>query len=119
MDSDHCIELLLIHIDQELITQNACVVDNDVQVPESLHCPIDQTPGPFPIGNTVGVSDCLTTSSDDLINHPLGKAAVPTRAIDGNPWIVYHDPGSLRGEEEGMLSTDALACTSNDGNSSI
>jgi len=39
-------------------------------------------------------------------------------AIDGNPRIVDHDPSSLGGEEESMLTTDALACAGDDGDSS-
>src|SRR4051794_7118301 len=96
MDGDNSVKLLLTHIHQQFIAQDTSIVDDDVKLPERFHRPLDQAMSSFPIGNTVGIRNSLTTSSNDLINHPPGKTSVPTGAIDGNPRIIDHDSGSLR-----------------------
>ena len=69
------------------------------------------------------MSSVLATASPaggrDLVDHLLRRAGVAARAVHRAAEVVDHDPGALRGQQEGVLAADAAAGAGHDGHSSV
>ena len=59
VDVDDRVPLLLGHVDEHPVAQDAGVVDQDVEVAEGLDGGVDETLAALPVGNVVGVGHRL------------------------------------------------------------
>jgi hypothetical protein len=102
---DDGVPLLLAHVDEEAVAQDARVVHEDVQLAEGVQRRLHQPLGARPFGHVVGVGHGLAAEADDLVHHLLGGDGVG---------VVDHDPGAFTGEEQRVLPAQAPACAGDD-----
>ena len=111
---DDRIEVILCHVDEHPIPQDAGVVDEDVQVTEVLNGGVDEALATFPVGDVIGVGHSLAAHGPNLIGHHLGCATVIARTVHRATEVVDHELGAFLGEEQGVLTTNAAACSGDD-----
>jgi hypothetical protein len=116
---DHGVPLLLGHVDEHTVAQDAGVVHEDVEVAERLDGGVDQALAAFPVGHVVAVGDGLAAHALDLGHDLLGRRETATRAVGGAPEVVHDDLGALGGEEEGVLTADAAPRPRDDGDPAV
>ena len=99
------------HVGKNAITQDAGVIDHDVEPTECLHCLIDQPLGPLPVGHVVPVRDGRTAGIVDLGRH-LGREPFGVRrAVDRSAEVVHHDQRPVLGKGDRVSPTDAAPGT--------
>ena len=116
VDVDDGVPLLLGHVDEDAVPQDAGVVDQHVQVAERFHGAVDQALPAFPVGHVVGVGDGFAAHALDLVGHLLGRRAVVAAAVHRPTEVVDHDLGALAGEEQCVFPADTPTGPSDDGN---
>ena len=120
---DDVVPLLLAHVDEEPVPQDAGVVDQHVEVAERLDRRLDQALAALPVGHVVTVGDGTAAGGHDLGDHLLGRgaavAAARTAVVGGPATVVHHDGGALGREEQGVLTTDAAPSAGDDRDPSL
>ena len=99
---------------ERLVTQDAGVVDDDVDGAERVDRGLDDSLAAVSGGHRVGVGHGLATEIDDLLGDPLGRSGVATLAADGTAEVVDHEPGAASGELERMFTAEAAAGAGDD-----
>ena len=107
------------HVHQYPVTQNAGVVDHDVQIAECFDGRVDEALATFPVGHIVAVHNGLATHCLDVGHRLLGRREIRAGAVIGTAEIVHHDLGAFRCEEQSVLAPDTSPSTRDNGNSSI
>ena len=107
VDVDDGVPLLLGHVDDDSIAQDAGVVDEDVEVAEGLDGRVHEALRALPRRDAVAVRDGLPAHGDDLVRHLLGRGAVAAGAVGGAAEVVHDDLRSLPGEQQRVLAADA------------
>jgi hypothetical protein len=116
---DDRVPLLLRHVRQHAVTQDAGVVDDGVEIAERLDRSVDESLRTFPRRHAVAVGHGLATHPLDLLDDLLGGTEVATGAVDVATEIVDHDLGAVRRQAQGMLTADPAPGTGHDGNSTL
>ena len=119
VDLDDGVPLLLGHVRQHPVAQDAGVVDHDVQVAEPLDCGVDQPLGALPGRDVVAVGDGLTAHAGDLRHDLLGRAEVATRPVDVAAEVVDDDLRALPGQAQRVLAADAAPRAGDDGHPAV
>ena len=114
MDVDDRVPLLLGHVGEHPVAQDAGVVDDDVQIAERLDRGVDEALGSLPAADTVAVGDGLAAHPLDLVDDLLGRRQVAAAAVDRPAEIVDDDLGTVLGKAERVLATDAAARSGDD-----
>ena len=83
-----------------LVTQDAGVVDDDVDSAERLDRGIDDRLAALGGRHRVVVGHCLAACRDDLVDHELGGRGVVALAADRAAQVVHHDPRAAARELE-------------------
>ena len=116
---DDRVPLLLRHVDQDPVTQDAGVVDQHMEIAEGLDGGVDEPLAALPVADVVGVGHRLAAGRPDLVDHLLGRRAIVARAVHRTAEVVDHDPGTLGSEEQCVLTPDAPSCPGDDGDPSL
>src|ERR1017187_7966656 len=109
MDADHGVPFVDRHIDEHPVTQNAGVVDQDIDRPEVVDRRLDQATGAVVVRDVVTVGHGFPTHPADLLDDFAGWAGGASASVDLGPQVVDDHFGPLAGELEGMLTPDAPA----------
>ena len=111
---EHRVDEVGSHVVERLVAQDACVVDDDVDLAERIDRGLHDCGAAFGGGNAVGVGNCLAARSADFVDDKVSGALVAAGAIDRTTEVVDHDEGATRRHQECMLAAKATACASND-----
>ena len=114
MHGDDGIPLILGHIDERSVAQDASIVYEDVEVPEGIYRRADKTTAAVPIGHIVTVADGLAAPLANVRHDLLDRGEIGAGHVAASAEVVYDDLGALCREEDGMLPPDAPACAGND-----
>jgi hypothetical protein len=115
VDPDHRVPLVLGHVEQHPVPQDASVVDENVEAAEDLDRLVDQSAGAVPVGDVVGVGDGDPARGLDLVHDGPGRAGVGPAAGHRAAQVVDHDVGTLAGQLQGVSPPDAPAGAGDDG----
>ena len=120
VDGDDGVPLVLGHVDDHPVAQDAGVVDEDVEVAERLDRRVDQPLGALPVGDVVAVDDRLAAQVA-LISATTCWAGVasPPVAVVGAAEVVDDDLGALRGEQQRVLAADAASRSGDDRDATV
>ena len=116
---DDRVPLLLGHVGEHPVPQDAGVVDHDVQVAERLDRGVDQPLGALPRRDVVAVGDRLAAHPLDLLDHVLRRAEVAAGAVDVATEVVHDHLGALASQRQRVLAPDAAAGSRHDGDASL
>ena len=119
MDLDDRVPLLLGHVGQHPVAQDAGVVDQHVEVAEGLDRGVDQALRAFPGRDVVAVGDRLATHAADLLDHLLGRTEIAAGAVHVAAEVVDHDLAPWLGQAQRVLAADAPAGAGDDGHPAI
>jgi hypothetical protein len=111
---DDRVPLGLAHVDEHLVPQDPCVVDNDVEPAECVDGLLDKALGAVPRRDVIGVGDRLPTRRLDVVDHLLSRPSRAAGAVTGPTEVVDDDAGSFGGERKCVCSPDAVAGTGHD-----
>ena len=107
VDGDDRVEQVGVHVVERLVTQDAGVVDDDVDLAERIDCTLDDRRAALGRRDRVGVGDGLATGLADLVDDELGSALVGAGAVDGTAEIVHHDERTALGHHQCVLAPEA------------
>ena len=107
VDADDVVPLLLGHVDEHAVPQDAGVVHQHVDVAEGVDGSLDQALGTAEVGDVVGVGDGLAAHGLDLLDHVMSRPGIRSRSVLRPSEVVDHDLGALTSEQQGVLPTDA------------
>ena len=102
------------HVGEHPVTEDAGVVDHDVEFAEVFDRLVHHALGTLPAGDVVAVDDGLAAHAFDLGNDVLGWGGVVARSVDLTSEVVDHHLRSLAGELDSVASSDPSAGTGDD-----
>jgi len=112
---DDRVPVLLRHVEDHPITQDAGVVDHDVELAEGVERALDDALGGLEVGHAVAVGDRLAAHLLDLRDHLLrGRGGRRPRAVEVRAEVVHHDLRAVFREEQRLLAADASARAGDD-----
>ena len=119
VDLDDRVPLLLGHVDEHPVAQDAGVVDQHVEVAEGLDGAVDEALAALPVGDVVAVGDGLAAHGLDLLDDLLRGGQVGPGAVLGAAEVVDHDLGALRREQQRVLAADPAPGSGDDGDAAV
>ena len=109
MDANDIVPLLLGHVEDHAVAQDAGHVDEDVQPAELVEGLLDHALAAIDVGDSVEVRDGLAAGGADLVGDVLRRTGVRLRAVDVHAEVVDDDAGAFLGKELGDAAPDAAA----------
>ncbi len=91
MHIDHAIPIRFAHREDHTVTQNAGIVDQDVETTKGFDRLIDHVLGFAKVGNIAAIDDGFATHFLDLSNDIFSRTCVGATAISGPTQVVYDD----------------------------
>ena len=73
MDVDDGVEVLLAHVEDHAVAQDAGVVDHDVEFAEIVQRALDDALGGFEIADALETGDRFAAEAADFLDHLLGR----------------------------------------------
>ena len=110
------VPVLLAHLGEGLVAQDAGVVDDDVDTAEGIQRGLHDG---GPIGHRIVVRDGLAASGLDLVDDDVGRAVAGTVARAAAAQVVDHDLGAARREEQRVGATQSVASARDDDDSVV
>ena len=109
MHFEHAVPVLVAHLVEHGIAQDARGIDDRVQAFERVQRLFDHARDAGPAGYTVGVGNGLAAGLFDLLHHLFGGAG-RTFVAAGNAaaQIVHHHLGAFLGRQEGAFLADTV-----------
>src|SRR6185312_7548226 len=89
-------------VGQVAATDEASVVDQNVEAAEGVHRGLDEAACTVPVRDVVVIDDRFAASRGDLVDHLVGRARSD---------VVYHHVGTFGGESQRVRAPDAAAGT--------
>ncbi|MNO86526.1 hypothetical protein D3C76_779250 [compost metagenome] len=110
------VPLFLGHLVEGTVTQDAGVVDQDIEGAESL-----QRGGHdlLALGHRMVVGHRLAAQRTDFGDHGVGGGAGAAQAFGGHTQVVDHDLGASGAEQQGVGAAQAVACASDNCNFAV
>src|SRR6058998_3307920 len=107
VDGDDRVPLLLAHVEDHPVAQDAGVVHQDVDRAELLDRRLDDALGGREVGDAVGVGDRPPAAGADRLHHFVGDAPRGAAAVDLGAEVVDDHRGPLGREQLGDGAADA------------
>ena len=115
VDGDHGIDLLGGHVLERGVAQDACVIHQDVHLPERVHRRRHDRGAAGLAGDRVAVGDGDAPRRGDLVDHALGRRRRGATAVHRAAQIIDHDAGSPPRELQCVATPESAACAGDDG----
>ena len=116
MDLVDEVPVLLRHLRERDIAEDAGVVDDDVDAAERVDRGLDDL---VAVLDRVVVGDRLAAGGLDLLDHLVGGRRALALAVDAAAEVVDHDARAARREQESVGPTEAVAGTGHDGDAIV
>jgi hypothetical protein len=105
---DDLVPVLVIHLVEHLVAQDAGRIDDRVQAAEGVLGLLDHTPDGGHGGDAVGVGHGFAAGGLDFVGRLLGRTCVAfVTAADAAAQVVDDDLGALARRQQGALLADA------------
>jgi hypothetical protein len=104
--SDDRVEILRSGVVDHAVTQDAGVVDQDVQATELLDRLRYQGTGPVEVRDIVVVGHRPSARGDDLVDHLLRRALVIAATVPIRPQVVHDHGRTGTGQRQRLTTTD-------------
>jgi hypothetical protein len=106
VDAHDVVEVVLAHVEEHPVAQEAGVVHEDVEPAPLLEAAPDHGERVVPIGDVAAVGHRVATRSADLVDHRVGRARL-TLTREREPEVVHHDLHALPRQRERVRPTEA------------
>ncbi|MNQ89124.1 hypothetical protein D3C85_1044220 [compost metagenome] len=110
------VPLLLGHLVEGGIAQDAGVVDQDVDGAEGLQGGGDDL---LALGHRVVVGDSLAAQGADLGDHGIGRGGRAAQAFGADAQVIDHDLGASGTQQQGMGAAQAVAGAGDNGDFAV
>ena len=107
MHGDDRVPLVLFHVHEHPVAQDAGVVDEDVEPAERVDRVLDEAAGAGEVGDVLAVGDGLAARGLDLGDDLLRRRQVGALAGERAAEVVDDDLRAGRGERERVRAADA------------
>ena len=105
----HVVELLLAHVEQHPLTDDAGHAGHAVDGPPVLNRRVDDALADLHLGHVSGHGDRCATGGDDLGHHGVGHLAGRVAALYGHAVVGHHHVGPFGCTGQGNGPTDAVS----------
>jgi hypothetical protein len=112
---DHRIPLVLGHIRQHAVAQDAGIVDEDIEPAEGVDGLLDHGLRALPIAYIGRIGDSRAAGLLDGVHYGRGCSCIGARAIDAGADVVDHDLGAMGRKQEGVLASESSPGPRHDG----
>ena len=119
MDVEDRVPLVLRHVEDHPVAQDAGVVDQDVELAERVDGGFDDAFGAVEVGHALEVRDRFAAEGLDFVHDPLGRTGVRAGAVEAAAQVVHHDFGAVFRQQHRFFTSDSAAGTGHYGDSSI
>ena len=109
MHVDHRTPQIGGHVVERLVTQDAGVVDDDVDASEGVQRGLYDRRAALGRGDRVGVGDGLATGRLDLVDDSFRGSLVAAGAVDGTAEVVHDDQRPTGRHQQRVLAAEASA----------
>ena len=109
MDLHNRVEILVGHLVEVTVAQDAGVVHHRVDAAEFLDTRPDHRARGVRIGDVAAIGDRIAARRPDLGNNLLRRAFGLARAFQRRPQIVNHNSSAFRGCHQGDVAPDPTA----------
>ncbi len=113
------VPLVLGHVHDDAVAQDAGVVHQHVQVTERVDGLLDEATGAVPVGDVLAVDDGLAAHGADVVDGLLGGGGVGTATLLVAAEIVDHDLGALAREQQRVLAPEPATRAGDDGDATL
>ena len=113
------VPLLLAHVDDDAVAEDAGVVHEHVEVAERVDGLLDEPASAVPVGDVLPVDDRLAAHGADVVDRLLGGRGVGAATLLVAAEVVDDDLGALAREEERVLPTEPPAGAGDDGDPTV
>jgi hypothetical protein len=111
VDGDDRVPLVLRHVEDHPVAEDACHVHEDVDASPALDHLLHHGRGLLGVGHVARVRLRLPAALPDLGHHLGGRARVETLARQARSQVVDHHPRARLGERDRDAPTDASSCS--------
>ena len=112
VDADQLVPLLLGHVEDHALSQNAVGADEDIEVAEGVDRCLDGALGGVHVGDVAGDGDGLSAVGDDLVDDGLDPGRIHAgAAFNIEAGIAGDDRGALLGEDLADLRAHAAGAS--------
>ena len=119
VDLDDGVPVVLVHVEDHPVAQDARVVHEDVETPEGVDRLLHHVAGAREVGDVVEVGDRLAAAGTDDRGNVVGRRGIGTFPSCRSAEVVHHDARAGGCEVQRMSSADAVAGTGDDGDLSV
>ncbi len=119
MHADHGVPLVLGHIGEAAVAQDAGIVHEHMQVAEAADRELDQLGGLPPVADIMTADFGLAAAGDDLLCHMLGRCQIGAIALQISAEVVDDNAGAGGGECQRMGAPETAAGAGDDGDTSV
>ena len=119
MDRDHVGPVRPAHAVENLVAQDAGVVDEDVDAAEGVERGFHDLVGVRRIADRERGGDCLTAGLLDLVRHLLRRTGVAAGAVERSADVIDQDLRALLRQQECDGAADAATRAGDDGDFSV
>ena len=113
------VPLLVGHVDQHAVAEDAGVVHEHVQVAEGVDGRLHEPARPLPVGHVVAVGDRFPARGPDLRHDLLGRGRVAAGPVGAAAEVVDHDLCTLGREQQGVFPPHSASRAGDDGDATF
>ena len=119
VDIEHQFEIIQIHLGEGLVTQDACIVHQNINTTPRRHGLRHHGLNGGVVRDRSTVCQSLSTRSPDLRHHRLSGSLRTTRAIAGATQIIDQYLCATGGQRQCVLPTQSTTRPGHDGNTAL
>ena len=106
---DDRVPVLLAHVEDHAVAQDAGVVDDDVELAEVIDRAIDDALGGLEVGDALEVGDCFAARRADFLDHVFGRRARLPGAVEVSAEVIDDDLGAVLRQQQRFFASDTAA----------
>ena len=109
MNLDDRVPLVLGHVGEHAVAQDAGIVDDHIQLSVGAHRLVDESLGPVPVADIVAVDDCLAAGFADGLDDLVAGRSATAGAVECRTDVIDDDFGAMGRQRQRVLASKALA----------
>ena len=114
MDGDDRVPILLRHVEDHPVAQDARVIDHDVELAKVVDGALKNALGGFEVGDAFEVGYGLAAAGADLPDHLFGGRTRLPGAVEMSPQVIDHHFSAVLRHQQGFFPSDSAPRSGDD-----